>query len=119
MLESVFDTMENTVGNRFDTVGLPRWPLARLLIFRGGVIAGFDAIEHDTVRYALSVETPALLLNGDEDPRVTPAQARALTAAFGSNARLHFVPGAGHDLFSAVAPGEWREAVCGFLDAHR
>ncbi|MBI5395241.1 MAG: alpha/beta fold hydrolase, partial [Verrucomicrobia bacterium] len=49
ILDSVFDTMLQTVKNRFQSMGVPSFPSAELLVFWGGEQLGFNAFRHNPV----------------------------------------------------------------------
>jgi dipeptidyl aminopeptidase/acylaminoacyl peptidase len=59
---------------------------------------------------------PLLLLSGEADTIVAPAQARALYAAASEPKDLWVVPGAAHGDYSAVAPGEYAARLVRFFD---
>src|SRR5947209_2363856 len=61
VLECPFDRMLTTVEHRFHVLGLPGFPMARLMLFWGGVQLGLDAFAHNPVEYAAGVRRPALL----------------------------------------------------------
>ena len=52
LLECPFDRMLNAVQHRFETMGVPGFPFARLLMFWGGVQNGFNAFAHNPIDYA-------------------------------------------------------------------
>jgi alpha-beta hydrolase superfamily lysophospholipase len=113
ILESPFDSLLNTVRNRFHATGLPDFPAAEMLVFWGGVQHGFDGFAHNPVEYARSVRCPTLLLYGDRDPRVTPGQSRAIYDALdpGIYRRAVAFKGAGHEALVLSDPALWRENV--------
>jgi dipeptidyl aminopeptidase/acylaminoacyl peptidase len=113
--EAVFDTMLNTVRNRFATMGVPSFPSAQLLVFWGGRQVGFDGFAHNPVDYAASVACPVLFLHGEEDPRATPAQARRVYDRISGTKRLVTFPGVGHRSYAAARPREWLDAVEDFV----
>jgi len=76
IVEAVFDKMLNTVGHRFGAMGLPAFPGAQLLVFWGGIQAGFNGFAHNPVDYAAGVRCPILFLHGDDDPRARLEEAR-------------------------------------------
>lgn len=82
--------------------------------------------------YAHLIETPVLLLYGEEDSIVPPAQAEEMAAAMdeaGKDYELHIFPGLGHGLLFYMDPGRhsdeelegaamaWNLAL-GFLEKH-
>lgn len=117
IVEGTYDTLIDTVRNRFRTMSVPQWPAAELLLFWGGRQQGFDAFAHNPVAYAAQVEVPTLVLHGENDPRVTLEEAHHLHRAFGRHGELCVVPGAGHVTLAAAAPEPWRAAVGEFLAA--
>lgn len=116
ILESPFDGLLSTARNRFDAMGLPAFPGAELLVFWGSVQHGFNGFAHNPLDYASSVKCPALLLSGENDPRVTTEQARAIYERLGGQKEFVSFPGAGHGALVVDAPKVWRERVMRFLD---
>lgn len=86
ILESVFDCLQTTVGNRFRLMGLPAYPAANLLIFWGGICAGFNGGEHNPAAYACSCDCPTLFLHGEIDPNATPQEAKNVQMQLGDRA---------------------------------
>jgi uncharacterized protein len=76
ILEAVFDTMLNTVRNRFAAMRVPSFPGAQVLMFWGGRQWNFNAFEHNPLDYAAVVEVPALFLHGENDPRARLQEGR-------------------------------------------
>lgn len=113
VVETPFDRMLSTVRHRFDLMGVPSFPSAELLVFWGGVIHGFDALEHDPVDYAADVNAPTLVLAGALDQRVRVEEAEAVARA--ASAELVVFDEVGHAQMVAAAPARWRNAVLPFL----
>jgi alpha-beta hydrolase superfamily lysophospholipase len=116
VLESPFDSLLVTAGNRFHALGLPATPGAELLVFWGSVQLGYNGFAHNPRDYARAVTCPVLLLHGDRDPRVTTAQARSLQAHLGGPSEFVSFPDASHELLLTTAPQAWTTAVTQFLD---
>jgi alpha-beta hydrolase superfamily lysophospholipase len=116
ILESPFDRLLTTVGNRFHSMGLPAFPSAELLVFWGSLQHGFDGFQHNPVEYARWVKCPTLFMYGNQDPRVTPEQSIAIYEQLGGPKELVSFPGAGHTSLIAAAPQEWKAHVGKFLD---
>lgn len=114
ILEATFDTLLNTAKNRFRTMGLPPTPLAQMLMFWGGVQWGFDPFAHNPADYARSVRCPTLILHGERDARVPPAQAQRLTDAI-HGARLVRFADVPHMLIVNARPDAWKAEVATFL----
>src|SRR5262249_42456363 len=117
VLECPFDRLLTTVEARFDALGVPSFPAARLLVFWGGVQHGFDGFAHNPVDYAADVACPALVLHGEADRRVTVAQVQAIADRVPGRRRVVTFPGLGHQSYRAARPREWQRAVSDFLGA--
>jgi len=115
VLECPFDRLLTTIEHRFEAIGVPAFPMARLLVFWGGVQHGFDAFAHNPVEYAASIQTPTLILHGARDPRVRTAEAESITTALAGPKRFVLFPEAGHESLCAHDPEKWRAAVSSFL----
>jgi alpha-beta hydrolase superfamily lysophospholipase len=115
ILESPFDSLLGTVGNRFNAMGLPSSPGAELLVFWGSVQQGFNAFTHNPSEYARSVECPVLLLHGELDPRITVEQNALIFKQLAGQKQLASFPGAGHESLIVDAPQAWEEQVVPFL----
>ena len=115
ILESPFDSLLSTVGNRFHAMGLPDFPAAELLVFWGGVQQGIDGFADKPVDYARSVRWPTLLMHGEQDPRVTVEQSGAIYDALGGYKEQVEFQGAGHQSLLASAPQLWKDNVQRFL----
>jgi alpha-beta hydrolase superfamily lysophospholipase len=116
VLECPFDRLLRTVEHRFEAVGVPSFPCAELLVFWGGVQQRHWAFAHNPVEYATSVTCPTLLMHGAHDPRVLPAEARAIFDALGGPKQLLEFPNLGHGVGLSSDPDLWRQSVASFLD---
>lgn len=119
ILESPFDTLVRTTGNRFRAMGLPGWPLADLLVFWGGVRLGFPGWRHRPVDWARSVICPALVLARGSDTRARVPEVRAVFRNLGGPKRFAILPGAGHEDMTPRAQAVWNQEVAAFLRTHR
>jgi uncharacterized protein len=115
VLECPFDRLLNTVENRFTIMGLPTFPVARLLVFWGGVQHGFNGFRHNPVDYAPAVRCPVLLLQGALDSRATLPQAQSIYAALAEPKQMHVFADLGHESYIQARPEEWRACVSQFL----
>jgi uncharacterized protein len=116
VLECPFDRLLTTVTHRFELMGVPSFPFARLLLFWGGVQNGFDAFDHNPVDYAAAVRCPTLLMHGDLDRLVRTAEAKAVFAALPGPKQWELFPDVGHQSYCSSAPNRWSEVVAAFLD---
>ena len=102
--------MLNTVENRFQVMGLPGFPLANILVFWGGVSAGFNAFNHNPSVYARQVVIPTLVLHGENDSRVTTNQAKNLFASMAGWKHFSSFPHGGHGALFEADPEQWKQA---------
>lgn len=114
--EAVFDTMLNTVRNRFKAMGVPSFPSAELLVFWGGRQVGFNGFAHNPVTYAQSVECPILFMHGSNDPRATLEEGRRVFAAVPGAKMFKEFPSAGHESYAVRFPEEWKQTVSAFIE---
>ena len=118
IIECPFDRLLSTTKNRFSTMGIPSFPCAQLLVFWGGVQHGFSGFRHNSVEYASQVHCPVLLLNGEQDPRVTKEQATAVIKNLRGEKQLVLFEGVGHVPCLTGDPKQWNRAVTEFLSQH-
>ncbi len=111
IVECPFDRLLSTVENRFSAMNLPAFPMARLLVFWGGVQLGMNGFDHNPVEYAAHVECPTLLLHGERDVRVTVSEIRSIYERLAGNKDLILFPDAGHESYLEVDPERWRAAI--------
>jgi uncharacterized protein len=111
ILECPFNSLLETTGNRFRTMKLPAFPLAHLLVFWGGRQFGFDGFAHNPEEYARSVRCPVLLMNGDHDPRVTPANVEEIRKNLPEHPEFYLFADTGHESYLKKHPEEWRRLV--------
>jgi pimeloyl-ACP methyl ester carboxylesterase len=111
VVEAPFDTLLTTVGHRYHAMGLPSFPFAQLLLLWGGVQNGFNAFALNPVDYATAVNCPALVLSGEHDPWVKPAEAQRVAAAMHGPTECHIFEKGGHCGFWWDVPDEYRRVV--------
>jgi len=111
ILEAVFDTMLNTVSNRFASMRVPSFPGAQLLVLWGGWQWRFNGFRHNPVDYAAHLRCPALFMHGSDDPRATLEEGRRVfDAAFGEKT-FQIFQNTGHHSYVAAHRVEWTAAV--------
>jgi alpha-beta hydrolase superfamily lysophospholipase len=116
ILEGSFDRLLTTTRHRFHAVGAPASPAAELLLFWGSVQLGYNGFGHNPADYAASVECPTLLMHGEHDAWVTPAETRAIFERLRGPRQIVQIPGVGHEMpFVYHEPGLWRESVAQLL----
>jgi hypothetical protein len=117
VLEAVFDTMLNTVRNRFKAMRVPSFPAAQGLVFWGGAQFGFNAFANNPADYARSVKCPVLFLHGGQDPRATVQEGRRVYENVpGERKTFREFPGMAHESLVAVYPEDWGGAFRAFVE---
>lgn len=115
VVEAVFARTLTTVRNRFELMGAPSFPGAELLVFWGGVRAGFDAFAHDPAEYARGCRVPALVLHGGADRNATPDEGRAIFDNLAGRKELVIFDGVGHTSLCAADRPRWTADVGRFV----
>jgi len=115
VLESPFDRMFTTVAHRFDLVGVPKFPLARLMVFWGGVQQGYWAFGHNPRDYARSVKCPTLMMRAGRDPFVNRGEAESVFNNVAGPKQLVVFDRAMHEPCIAVDRTRWAGRVTDFL----
>lgn len=116
ILENPFDRRLTTVGHRFESMGLPAFPGASLLVFWGSLQMGFNGFSHNPVEYAQTINIPTMLLTGEADPRVKVAEVQAIAHALVGPSFMQVFPGAGHVGLLHADANMWNGVVGGFLE---
>lgn len=119
IIESPYDRLLSTADNRFHAMHLPAFPLARLLVFWGGVQQGYWGFAMNPAESATRVHCPALMFHGQLDARVTPEQARSVFANLAGPKQLEWYADAGHTSFLSSDPVRWENAVSMLLSEAR
>lgn len=115
ILECPFDRFTTTIGNRFERLGLPRFPLATGVAFWVGVQQGFNGFAHNPTAYAAGIQCPVLLMQGGHDESVGRESLLAVNQAFGSRCQFVFIPDGGHAFLVLHSAPVWRRSVREFL----
>ncbi len=112
ILESVFDTMRNTVGNRFKILGLSPSPFTEILLFWGGVQMGFNPFANNPADFARAVSCPALFFHGERDTRARLSEGSNVFRAIpGSNKRFVSFSDVGHEPMVSLHPETWKKVI--------
>lgn len=115
LIECPFGTMSETVGQRFDNMKVPRFPMAQLLVFWGGVQNGFCAFNHNPQEYAKAIKIPTLLMWGAKDKSVSKAETYQIFENLAGQKYLFIFPEAGHEDYLEKYNEKWQVAVSKFL----
>jgi pimeloyl-ACP methyl ester carboxylesterase len=116
IIECPFGSLYETVGTRFNMMGMPSFPLAGLLTFWGGVENGFNAFSHRPITYASALTCPSLLIFGEQDDRVTRKEINDIFNNLNGPKELLTLPLAGHTGYLQLYQQEWTNAVTAFLN---
>ncbi|MDP6490712.1 MAG: alpha/beta fold hydrolase [Kiritimatiellia bacterium] len=111
ILEAVFDTMFNTVCNRFEVMHAPSFPSAQLLMFWAGQQRGLNGFAHNPVDYAEALTCPALFMHGTDDPRAKLEEGQRVYAAAPDPKTFQLFEGVGHESYLSIRPEQWKAAV--------
>lgn len=117
IVESTFDRLFTTVQHRFELMGIPTFPMARLLVFWGGAQHGFNAFAHNPVDYARRVTIPTMLMIGAKDAMVRESEVESIHTALAGPKSLHVFPDTGHESYLFRCPDKWTELVHQFLNS--
>jgi alpha-beta hydrolase superfamily lysophospholipase len=115
ILECPYGNMRQTAYNRFESMHVPAFPMADLLVFWGGVQNGFWAFGLNAEHYATQIHTPTLLLWGTADPRVTRAETDAIFTHLAGPKSRHDFPGVGHEPYWKRYAADWEQQTQTFL----
>ncbi len=115
IIESPYDRLLSTAGNRFHAMHLPAFPLAQLLVFWGGFQQGYSGFAMNPVDSATRVRCPVLMFHGQLDARVTAEQARSVFNNLAGPKQLEWYENAGHCAFWSTDPVRWKAAVSATL----
>lgn len=116
IVESIFDSLFNTVINRFDNLGVPHFPGAFFLVFWGGLQTDFNAFAHNPVDYARAIAYPVLFLHGEKDNKARlPMTMRVYDTVPAQQKQIIIFPETGHESLYRRHPMLWQSAVTSFL----
>jgi alpha-beta hydrolase superfamily lysophospholipase len=116
VLEAVFDTLLQTVENRFHAMKVPAFPNAHLMVLWGGWQFGFNGFALRPVDDARAVRCPALFFHGSGDPRARPEEAERVRLAIPGRTSRILYPSAGHDDTAVASPDLWRRSLRTFFE---
>jgi pimeloyl-ACP methyl ester carboxylesterase len=110
--------MLRTVENRFAALKVPSFPLARLLVFWGGLENGFDAFSLQPETYARAIHCPTLLIWGAKDTKVMADETDAIYRNLAGPKQLLRLPEAGHNDYLLRYKDLWLATVDSFLERY-
>lgn len=118
IIEAVFDRLLNTIKNRFQVLGIPAFPGAHILVFWGGLQAGFNGFTHNPIDYARAVNVPTLFLHGENDNRAKLQDAYTVYESIPALKQFSAFPDTVHESHFARHPEKWKKEILTFLTLH-
>lgn len=115
IIECPFGSMYKTVCARFRNMNAPRFPMAGLLVFWGGVQNGFWAFSHNPTEYAKKISCPTLLLYGEKDKNVSREDVDEIFLTLKGQKKMKTFELAGHENYLTKYKPEWTSEVTEFL----
>jgi len=124
VLESPFDDFRNAVGEWAERSSVPLPSLSRLVCRAAGWISDADFAAVRPVDLIPSIPAPLLVITGEADSFLTPAQLERIRAALAARPAeritQHAVfPQAAHNMALAVDPAGYQQTLSTFLDRCR
>lgn len=115
ILECPFGTMLETVQSRFESMNVPSFPMANLLVFWGGFQNNFDAFKHNPIDYSKKITCPTLLLYGSKDIEVSKEEILGIFANLNGPKELQTYPLCGHENYLKKYKEKWTQDITHFL----
>jgi alpha-beta hydrolase superfamily lysophospholipase len=116
ILECPFGSMYKTTCARFNSMKIPTFPMAGLLVFWGGIQNGFWAFSHKPTEYAKAVKCPTLLLYGEKDEKVSRQEIDEIFSNLHCKKTLRTYPLAAHENYLTKYKQQWLFDVKTFLN---
>lgn len=111
IVECPFGSLYKTTCARFQSMGVPSFPMAGLLVFWGGIQNGFWAFEHSPIEYANGIKSPTLLFYGQQDEKVSQEETDLIYLNLKGKKKLTQFPLAGHDSYFPQYREQWLDDV--------
>ena len=115
IIECPFGSMYQTTCARFNTMKVPSFPMAGLLVFWGGVQNGFWAFGHNPTEYAKKIKCPTLLLYGEQDDKVCRQEIDEIYSNLNCKKTLKTYPLAGHENYLTTYKQMWLQDIQNFM----
>ena len=116
ILELPFSSLLSAVKTRLKRSNIPTFPLGELMVFWGGIQHGFNGFTHNPLDYALKVNCPTLILQGELDSTVNSSEIRELYDNIDASKKLVNFRNGGHQVLVTVDSQLWQKSVSDFLD---
>lgn len=115
IIECPFGSMYKTVCARFESMNLPTFPMAGLLVFWGGIQNGFWGFGHNPTDYSKKISCPSLLLHGQKDEKVSLEEINEIFSNLKGQKELKIYENAGHENYLNKYKNEWTGDVENFF----
>jgi alpha-beta hydrolase superfamily lysophospholipase len=116
IIECPFGSLYKTTCARFRSMAVPKFPMAGLLVFWGGIQNGFWAFSYKPDEYAKKVNCPALLFYGEKDEKVSRSETDKIYSNITGRKILKTFPLAAHENYLLKYKDEWTKQVNEFLE---
>ncbi|SFD63611.1 alpha/beta hydrolase [Flavobacterium phragmitis] len=117
IIECPFGSMYKTVCARFKKMHAPTFPMARILLFWGGIQNGFWGFNHNPSEYAEKINCPTLLLYGEKDKSVSRSEIDEIYKNLKGFKELHVYKNTGHENYLIKNELQWSQDVNSFLSS--
>ncbi len=111
ILECPFGSMTQAVNNRFKLMGVPSFPMAKLLMFWGCVQTGGNLFTHSPANYAQKVKLPTLVLWGEKDDKVNREEIDAVYTNLAGPKQLATYPNSKHESYLNHDSDKWKNDI--------
>jgi uncharacterized protein len=115
IVECPFGSMYQTVCARFETMKIPTFPMAGLLVFWGGLQNGFWGFDHNPTTYSKQINCPTLVLHGAKDEKVSREEIDEIFNNLTGQKSLKVYEDAGHENYLTKYRSEWTQDIQQFL----
>lgn len=115
IIECPFGSLYQTTCARFKIMNAPRFPMAWLLVFWGGVQNNFWALGHNPSEYAKKMNCPTLLLYGEQDKNVSRQEIDEIYCNLSGTKELKTYEHAGHENYLTMHKEQWTKDISEFL----
>ncbi|RXR30583.1 alpha/beta hydrolase [Flavobacterium piscinae] len=115
IIECPFGSMYKTVGARFESMNVPTFPMAGLLVFWGGIQNGFWGFGHNSTDYSKNITIPTLLMHGKIDKKVSLEEIDEIFLNLKGQKELKIYENAGHENYLIKYKDEWTHDISEFL----
>jgi hypothetical protein len=119
IIECPFGSMYETVCARFETMHVPTFPMAGLLVFWGGLENKFWAFNHNPREYAKSINCPTLLMYGEQDEKVSRKEIDDIFSNLRGKKELKTYPKSGHENYLTKYKEQWTRDIKFFFQTNR